>query len=225
MASRVAHDLAHMDTQRLGPEASAAEQDELLAEVLENALEAGKEAVDRGPEQLAVLRESGVVDAGAYGLTVIIAGCLAGAAWARRAGSGASVRAGGAPPPRARVVELPLLHQLRRHGREPRRRTLHPAAEEARLLVLVVGDDRTLRVHVHTDDPDAAVALFDSTGEVSRFDVADMHEQVAERNARLAAEGTARAGHVRGGGGGERRGRQAAVPASSACWLWTAGRR
>ena len=77
MASRVAHDLAHMDTTRLGPDAGAAEQDELLAEVLENALEAGTEAVERGPEQLAVLRESGVVDAGAYGLTVIIAGCLA----------------------------------------------------------------------------------------------------------------------------------------------------
>ena len=77
MASRVAHDLAHMDTQRLGPQATSAEQDELLAEVLDNALEAGKEAVERGPEQLAILRESGVVDAGAYGLTVIIAGCLA----------------------------------------------------------------------------------------------------------------------------------------------------
>ena len=77
MASRVAHDLAHMGTQRLGPEATAVEQDSLLAEVLENALEAGKEAVARGPEQLAVLREAGVVDAGAYGLTVIIAGCLA----------------------------------------------------------------------------------------------------------------------------------------------------
>ena len=41
MASRVAHDLAHMDTQRLGPNASSQEQDELLAQVLENALEAG----------------------------------------------------------------------------------------------------------------------------------------------------------------------------------------
>jgi len=77
MATRVAHDLAHMDTPRLGPEATSEEQDDLLAEVLENALEAGKEAVERGPEQLAILRESGVVDAGAYGLTVIIAGCLA----------------------------------------------------------------------------------------------------------------------------------------------------
>jgi dihydroxyacetone kinase-like predicted kinase len=54
--------------------------------------------------------------------------------------------------------------------------------------VLVVGDEQTLRVHVHTDDPDAAVALFESAGEVSRFDVADMHEQVAERSARLTGE-------------------------------------
>ena len=45
--------------------------------MLENALEAGKEAVERGPDQLAVLREAGVVDAGAYGLIVIVAGCLA----------------------------------------------------------------------------------------------------------------------------------------------------
>ena len=54
--------------------------------------------------------------------------------------------------------------------------------------MLVVGDDRTLRVHVHTDDPDAAAALFAHAGEVSRFDVADMHEQVADRSARLSGE-------------------------------------
>ena len=101
MASRVAHDLAHMDTQRLGPDATSQEQDDLLAEVLENALEAGKEAVDRGPEQLAILRESGVVDAGAYGLTVIIAGLPRGAARAGRAHARAPVRARRAPPARA----------------------------------------------------------------------------------------------------------------------------
>src|SRR3954463_11097036 len=77
MARRVAHDLAHMDKSRLGPDATPEEQDQLLAEVLQNALEAAEEAVERGPEQLAVLREAGVVDAGAYGLTVIVAGCLA----------------------------------------------------------------------------------------------------------------------------------------------------
>lgn len=77
MAHRVAHDIAHIDTPRLGPDATPAEQDELIAEVLERALDAANEAVARGPDQLAVLKEAGVVDAGAYGLTVIIAGVVA----------------------------------------------------------------------------------------------------------------------------------------------------
>jgi fatty acid kinase len=191
MASRVAHDLAHMDTQRLGPEATSEEQDELLAEVLENALEAGKEAVERGPEQLAVLRESGVVDAGAYGLTVIIAGCLA------------ALRGVGAPTLEHQYAPA-ALHRPEHESSSFRYCTnfavtgesldaghFTPLLERLGDSVLVVGDDRTLRVHVHTDEPDAAVALFESAGEVSRFDVADMHEQVAERSARLSGEATA----------------------------------
>jgi hypothetical protein len=188
MASRVAHDLAHMDTQRLGPNATSGEQDELLAEVLENALEAGKEAVQRGPEQLAVLRESGVVDAGAYGLTVIIAGCLA------------ALRGLGAPQLEHQYAPA-ALHRPEHESSSFRYCTNFAVTGEGleagrftheleRLgdSVLVVGDDRTLRVHVHTDDPDRAVALFEPVGDVSRFDVADMHEQVADRSARLAGE-------------------------------------
>ena len=189
MASRVAHDLAHMDTKRLGPDATAAEQDELLAEVLENALEAAKDAVDRGPEQLAILRESGVVDAGAYGLTVIVAGCLA------------ALR-GAAAPDLEHQYAPAALHRPEHESSSFRYCTnfavtgtgldpvgFTPLLESLGDSVLVVGDERTLRVHVHTDDPDAAVALFDAAGEVSRFDVADMHEQVAERTARLGGEG------------------------------------
>src|SRR4051794_31136045 len=74
MAHRVAQDLAHIKTQRLDEGVDSQEQDRLLAEVLERALAAGDEAVKKGPDQLAVLRDAGVVDAGAYGLTVIVAG-------------------------------------------------------------------------------------------------------------------------------------------------------
>src|SRR3954452_20352691 len=77
MAHRVAQDLAHIKTQRLDEGVDSADQDRLLAEVLERALKAGDEATKRGPEQLAVLRDAGVVDAGAYGLTVIVAGVIA----------------------------------------------------------------------------------------------------------------------------------------------------
>jgi DAK2 domain fusion protein YloV len=186
MARRVAHDLAHMDTRRLGPDATAEQQDELLAEVLENALRAGKEAVERGPEQLAILRESGVVDAGAYGLTVILAGCLA------------ALRGDRAPELEHQYAPAPL-HQPEHESSSFRYCTnfavtgegLHgghftPLLEEIGDSVLVVGDERTLRVHVHTDEPARAVELFEAVGEVSRVDVADMREQAAHRAARLS---------------------------------------
>jgi dihydroxyacetone kinase-like predicted kinase len=53
--------------------------------------------------------------------------------------------------------------------------------------VLVVGDQTTLKVHVHTDDPDAATALFADAGQVSHLDVADMRAQVKQRDERLTA--------------------------------------
>ena len=225
MASRVAHDLAHMDTQRLGPEATAEEQDELLAEVLENALEAGKEAVERGPEQLAVLRESGVVDAGAYGLTVIIAGCLAGLRGLEAPKLEHQYAPAALHRPEHESSSFQYCTNFAVTGERLEAGHFTPLLEQLGDSVLVVGDDRTLRVHVHTDDPDAAVALFDSAGEVSRFDVADMYEQVAERNTRLGAERRAsswprarwwRSRAARASSG---------CSASSASWWWTAARR
>jgi dihydroxyacetone kinase-like predicted kinase len=45
--------------------------------------------------------------------------------------------------------------------------------------VLVVGDAATLRVHLHTDSPNAATALFSGAGAVSHLDIADMRQPVA----------------------------------------------
>ena len=189
MARRVAHDLAHMDTARLGPEATSEQQDELLAEVLENALEAAKEAVERGPEQLAVLRDAGVVDAGAYGLTVILAGCVA----ALRGKKRPDLEHPAAPE---RSLHLPehesssfrYCTNFAVTGEELEPGSFIPRLEELGDSVLVVGDRQTLRVHVHTDEPELALRLFEPVGEASRLDVADMHEQVAERSARLGGE-------------------------------------
>ncbi|MEA2475183.1 MAG: fatty acid kinase [Thermoleophilaceae bacterium] len=195
MAHRVARDLAHMEPQRLGPGVDPEEQDRLLAKVLERALEAGAEAVERGPEQLEVLREAGVVDAGAYGLTVIIAGVIG------------ALRDDAPPELEHHMAPAGGLHHHTDHASSRFRYCtnfavtgddLHsgrfvPLLEEMGDSVLVVGDPRTLKVHVHTDDPDAAMALFRDAGEVSRLDVADMREQIAERDARLAGSATAEA--------------------------------
>src|SRR4051812_38013564 len=192
MAHRVAQDLAHMEPQRLGAGVAPEDQDRLLAEVLERALEAGNEAVRRGPDQLAVLREAGVVDAGAYGLTVIVAGVIA----ALRGDEAAPDLEHHTAP--ARDLHLPQ-HEDSRYryctnfvvtGEGLDSQAVVPLLEEIGDSVLVVGDPKTLKVHVHTDEPDLAVGLFiGQNGEVSRLDVADMREQVAERAARLAAGG------------------------------------
>ena len=122
MASRVAHDLAHMDRTRLGPDASAAEQDELLAEVLENALEAAqggcraRPRAARGAARVGCRRRRRLrVDRDHRRLPRR-------AARRRRPRARAPICAGRAAPAGARVVELPLLHELRGHRQGPRRR-------------------------------------------------------------------------------------------------------
>jgi len=188
MAHSISRRLAHMDEVRLSPDATPAEQDALLAELLEDAVRDGEQAVARTPEQLEVLRESGVVDAGAHGLVVILAGVVAGL----RGGIETS-------PPVPHYAPAP---DTRPHHEDSRyryctnfivigsgleSRSFVPMLEELGDSVLVVGDEATLKVHVHTDEPEAAVALFDDAGAVSQLDVADMREQIAERSARLQA--------------------------------------
>ncbi len=195
MAHSLSRQLAHLDKekQRLGQDASEEEQDAVLAEVLERAIEDGERAVARTPEQLEVLRESGVVDAGGHGLVLILAGVVA----ALR-GDGKEPEVPHHEPPRS----LPH-HEDSRYsyctnfivsGRGLGNREYLPRLEKLGDSVLVVGDDVTLKVHVHTDEPEAAVAVFDGVGEVTNLDVADMRKQMAERDARLGA--SARTGVV-----------------------------
>ncbi|HET7589577.1 MAG TPA: DAK2 domain-containing protein [Solirubrobacterales bacterium] len=192
MAHSLSRQLAHLqaDQQRLGRDVSDAEQDAVLARVLEKAIEDGERAVARTPEQLEVLRESGVVDAGGHGLVLILAGVVAGL---RGDGAGMPEVPHHEPPRRS----LPH-HEDSRYryctnfivsGTGLENREYLPRLERLGDSVLVVGDDVTLKVHVHTDEPEAAVAVFDGVGEVTNLDVADMREQMARRDARLAAGG------------------------------------
>src|SRR5579859_2394421 len=184
MAARVASELAHMDVRRLGPETTDDEQNTVIAEVIERALSAGEESVKRGPDLLPVLREAGVVDAGGYALTVLLAGIVG----ALRGSEPPAVEHQAA----ARVTHPQHESSTYRYctnfavtgtGLEPNR--FVPELERFGDSVLVVGDQTTLKVHVHTDDPDAATGLFADFGAVSHLDVADMREQVRERDARL----------------------------------------
>jgi uncharacterized protein len=186
MAARVASEIAHMEEPRLHHVVDDDEQNEMIAEVLEAALRSGELSVARGPELLPILREAGVVDAGGYGLTVMFAGVIA------------ALR-GTAAPELARHAPARVTHPQHESSRfryctnfAVTGTELDPLAwyEPLEALgdsVLVVGDSHTLKVHLHTDEPEHATALFGSAGEVSHFDVADMTDQIAERSERLAA--------------------------------------
>ncbi len=189
MAHGIMADVAHSeDAGRLGPGTEPREQDLAIAKTLERAVEAGTDSVKRGPEMLAALREAGVVDAGGHALTVIFAGVVA----ALRDEE---------PPELEHYAPAKITHP--EHSSSTYRYCTNFAVtgtdlESSRFSaqlgqlgdsVLVVGDPSTLKVHLHTDEPERATALFEGVGEVSHLDVADMRVQVIERERRLAQNG------------------------------------
>lgn len=166
------------------PEVRALSKVDLLRRVVERA----EDAVRRTPEQLAVLRDAGVVDAGGAGLLEIVRGLTAVAA-------GEAVPTA---PEGAAVAPEVAIEAL--HGEESRYRyctvfvvegdRLDAAAIERELeplgdSLLVVGDASALKIHVHTDEPGRALGVGTARGVVEGVEIANMRRQAAEREARL----------------------------------------
>jgi DAK2 domain fusion protein YloV len=183
MTDAIGDHIREMEKIRLEPGASATEQDGLLAELLEVAVDAGQAALDRTPEQLPVLAEHGVVDAGGYGLLLLVAGILAGL-------RGEAVEVQHYEPPET----IPSHHEDSRYrwcsnfvvvgeGIDPH--LFVPSLEELGDSVMVVGDRDAVRVHIHTNKRDQAKALFTDFGEISQEDHADMWRQIEARDRRL----------------------------------------
>ncbi len=199
MAARLSSEVANLDDARVQPGTPQEEQDRMIAELLEYALDTGRDSVRRGPQLLPALREAGVVDSGAHAITIILSGVLG--------------QLRGQPPAEIDRYAPPARTHRPEHASETFRYCtnfavtgdgLDPAVWRERLeahgdSLLVVGDQHTIKVHIHTDDPEAATALFDGIGSVSHLDIADMHQQVVQREQRLLNEPaapTARCGLV-----------------------------
>jgi uncharacterized protein len=197
MSETVSARVAELERTELEPGVTEADQDAVLGELLALAISAGQAALERTPEQLDVLAEAGVVDAGAYGLLVIVAGLVAGLA---------GLGAGESPVPHQTAIPaLTGAHADSRFryctscivtGRALDPGALAPRLEELGDSIAVVGDETMLKVHVHTDDPTRARAICAEYGDVHQFEFTDMRRQIAERDVRLSGGQGARTGVV-----------------------------
>ena len=156
-----------------------------LAERLSLVLARGEDALARTPEMLDLLRAAGVVDAGGAGLVEIV--------------RGVTLAANGQPLPDAPVAQEKLgsdaIHQeLSRYryctgfvveGQHLDAAALTEALTRLGDSLLVVGEEQALKVHVHTDDPGAALSAATAVGVIDEVEIADMYAQTAAREARL----------------------------------------
>jgi DAK2 domain fusion protein YloV len=161
--------------------ADAAERKADLASIIA----AGDATVAKTREMLPVLKEAGVVDAGAAGLVEIVRGVHA-------ALTGEVLPE---PPELEEEIGIDAIHQelsrfryctvfvIEGDGLDPE--ALEEELEQFGDSLLVVGDSSALKIHVHTDDPGRALTLGVARGVVEGVEIANMHAQTQEREARL----------------------------------------
>ncbi|MBI3969372.1 MAG: DAK2 domain-containing protein [Chloroflexi bacterium] len=162
-------------------DAAAATRDaQDVAEIFTIAAAAARDAVARTPSQLAVLREAGVVDAGGQGLYVILDGVRAFLV--------------GEPLPEADDVEptdephdgaggaFGYCTEFLILGDGLDVSSLRDQFAALGDSVIVVGDQSTIRVHIHTADPGRALTLAGPYGELDRIKIDNMDRQRAARH-------------------------------------------
>ncbi len=198
IAHRVSYLVAHMEGAQFPLDIDDVSQNAALAELMVGAVSVGEESVARSPDLLPILKESGVVDSGGYGMVVIMSGILAALSGDNEA------------PARVAHHDAPSNGKLHQHessefrfctnfavtGSELNPEQFRGDLERIGDSVLVVGDISTLRVHVHTNEPERAMALFEEFGDVVDVELEDMYEMTAARSKRLEASGIIQAAEI-----------------------------
>ncbi len=155
-------------------------------EALRGAVARAEDAVARTPQQMPLLAEAGVVDSGAQGLAVVLAGFERG------------LRDEDLPPPSA---DFGQIRSDWLQGASPRTESrggfgfctefvlsgagldleqLREALDSLGDSLVVAGDDRLARIHVHTDTPEAAFDAGRRFGVVDQCTTDDMDARHAE---------------------------------------------
>lgn len=160
--------------------AQAADEDDARASrVIAAAAAAAKTAVEKTPSQLAILKEAGVVDAGGFGLQIMLEGML------RTFEEAADVQV---RRPAAHFDAAQKALALPEEGwgyctefiLEGDALEVERIREEIAAMgnsVLVVGEPELVKVHVHTDEPARVISYASGLGTVAKLKVDDMSQQ------------------------------------------------
>ena len=163
------------------------------ADVLGAALEAAEEALAHTPEQLPILKEAGVVDAGGQGVVAFLAGAL-GFLLGSEATLTIATPAGGLSEAAAGVT-----HEFLEHTEDElygyctqfiiQGDGLDVDAVRERVVAMagstvVVGDDRTVRIHAHAEDPGPLLSMGAAIGALDQINIQNMDEQHTQFMAR-----------------------------------------
>jgi DAK2 domain fusion protein YloV len=159
--------------------AAAANPDASVPSVIAAAAAGAREAVLKTPSQLQILREAGVVDAGGFGLQVILEGMLK--TVEESAFSVLTHPVAKAPPVQV-ALDLPeggwgYCTEFLIEGNALDTEVIRDQIEALGNSVLVVGEPELVKVHVHTDDPTRVITLAGGYGKVLKLNVGDMSTQ------------------------------------------------
>jgi DAK2 domain fusion protein YloV len=168
-----------------------------LEEVLTAAVEGARQAVAKTPSMLPILRDAGVVDAGGQGLYRLLEGALAylrtrSAAATESAAAIVGSSAQAAPSSQAVPADegfgYETMFLLHSRGDLLDIESLRVALEKIGESVLVAGDARAVKVHVHSERPDHVIALGLSLGALTRITVENLDAQSNEVREKKAAD-------------------------------------
>jgi fatty acid kinase len=183
---------------------AASGPDATVPRVIAAAAAGARAAVLKTPSQLQILRDAGVVDAGGFGLELILEGMLKSVEESDSTLAALSATRKPAIPAAQVALDLPeggwgYCTEFLIEGNKLDTELIRSQIESLGNSVLVVGEPELVKVHVHTDDPTRVINLAGGYGKLMKLSVGDMstqHRRILDREGSAGATIASRANGV-----------------------------
>ena len=161
---------------------AASTPDANVPRVIAAAAAGARSAVLKTPSQLQILRDAGVVDAGGFGLQLILEGMLKSVEESEPALAAMAETKRPVSPASQVSLDLPeggwgYCTEFLIEGNGLDTDLIRGQIESLGNSVLVVGEPELVKVHVHTDDPTGVINLAGGYGKILKLNVGDMSTQ------------------------------------------------